>query len=452
MGHLVGLFYVASFVAAAWISLSTNYGFWAVLAFVAVVAGGKLLSRYGRLSWRLTADTRPLIFVDARMGVRPTILGNRVPDGYRFACLFFGSGLIDRTRRLDHGFRYDVLDPIPDPSGETRDIATLCDERAHQIADLARSNGCRIHLLWSGGIDSTGATVALVRALEPAGELNRLRIFYSPASRREYPAFFSRHIKGRIDRQKIQSLAPAFQGDAIVVTGEHGDQLFGSATALGLPFDLLETPWERALPELLERRLASEKRAVLMTEYLSPQIRGAPVPVKTLYDCLWWLNFSLKWQAVSLRMVAGQTVAPPLELQQRVQHFFRTDDFQRWALRNPDKRIRQSWESYKWPLRDYIFAFTGDVDYRDTKLKQPSLRGMLGRPVKRSALALTAAGMPVWQLADESLRKPLPAEKAQAADGDGPEISFEFTVGQSRSDTFEPKREEPLWDDLSEGE
>ena len=39
---------------------------------------------------------------------------------------------------------------------------------------------------------------------------------------------------------------------------------------------------------------------------------------------------------------------------------------------NHDLKIRDTWESYKWIAKDYIFEFTGDADYRDNKLKKDS--------------------------------------------------------------------------------
>lgn len=452
MKHRVELLYLAIVLAVVWLVWRTTGGLIAFIVLFAALAGGRYLVRYMQIWWGFFPDRRPLIYLDGRMGVRPTVLANPIPDGYRLACLFFGSGLIDRTRTLDHGFRYEVLDPIPDALGTDCAIASLCDQRAHRIAEVARTGSRPIHLLWSGGIDSTTAAVALIKALDSADDLKRLKIFYSPASRSEYPAFFFTHIKGKISWEKIRSITPAFAGNAVVVTGELGDQLFGSSTALGLPFDLLGRPWQEALPELLAQRFASDRRAAAMTAYLSPQILRAPVAITNLYDCLWWLNFSLKWQPVSLRMMAGQTDTPPLQLRERVQHFFQTNGFQLWALRNPDKRIRGTWQTYKWPLRDYIFAFTGDANYRDTKLKQPSLRGMMQRRVARSALALTAAGQLVSQLADESLRRPLPAEQGESSDGPEVEVSIEYTVRFSRPERFDAKQEEPLWENLADDE
>jgi hypothetical protein len=43
-------------------------------------------------------------------------------------------------------------------------------------------------------------------------------------------------------------------------------------------------------------------------------------------------------------------------------------------MNNPDKKIRDTLESYKWPAKDYIFDYTKDEPYRQSKLKVGSLR------------------------------------------------------------------------------
>lgn len=439
-------FITLALIAAIYVWLTTDIGLWPVFAVGAVSVVGNIIA-YRRHFWHgAKADRRALIFVDGWMGVRPTVLKNALPDGYRLACLFFGAGLIDRTRTLDHGFAYKVLDEIPRHPRDGLNMDELCEARGRRIVSDAQRNNQPIHLLWSGGIDSTAAAVSLVEALRDADDLKRLTIYYSPASRKEYPWFFQHQIKGQIARKKIIGVAPAFEKNALVVTGEHGDQLFGSATALGLDRAFLAQPWQTALPRLLSQRLASSHRAQAVTDYLSPQIERAPVPIPSLYECLWWLNFSCKWQSVSVRMIASSRAGAYSELRPRLRHFFQNDDFQSWALTNPDKRIRDTWESYKWPLRDYIHAFTGDDSYRDTKLKEPSLKGMLARKVRSSALALGPDGGALWQHRDLTLKKALPGDSglgAEIDDSDDSEtgISFEFSA----------ERESDLWDGMGDG-
>lgn len=396
-----------------------DYVFWLVILFcwlvvaalaaqVAEWASAKLRQRRDATAWReRKPHDRPIIYLDARMAVGAEVLGRRVPQGYRLASLFFGVGLIDRTRRLDHGFSYEVLDPIPAldgvPAGGGPTLAELCDARGAELVALSRRSGRPIRLFWSGGIDSTAACIALLKALDE-GERDRLEVVFSKQSVKEYRRFHGEFIKRLPKRIKVSRVGKALREDRINVTGEHGDQLFGSVKALGLPFEALRTPWETALPQLLRTQLATTKSADTVLRYLAPQFGRCPVPLPNLFELLWWMNFSLKWQAVSLRMLTSTNLSRWPRLEPTLAHFYRTEDFQRWSLTHPGKRIGDTMASYKWPLKDYIRDFTGDADYHADKQKEPSLRGVLISQRKGMGLAVDADRRAFLQPFDDSLR------------------------------------------------
>lgn len=417
-----------------------------ILYAVAAAFGVRAYRRRVALVWRGEApEPRPLVFVEPRLAVAPSIFGHAVPEGYRLASLYFGTGLIDRSETLDHGFRYHVLDRIP-TSRPTPPLAALLDARARALRQRSDAEDAPLRLLWSGGVDSTAAACALMRAFADAP--GRLEIFWSAESRAEYPWFFTRHVRGWPARRKIKSVREAFQGRAIVTTGEHGDQLFGSMKALALDAVDLAAPWPDRFPRVLAQELGEARRADAVMAYLSPQIAAAPAEAapQRLFDLLWWLNFSLKWQAVSLRMLADgdpkHWAAKP-----RTHHFFQTEGFQLWALANADKRIRGGasgfdWPSYKWPLKDAIYAFTADAAYRDAKEKEPSLRGRMGRrpwATRGLALGVAADGEALYQPYDRSL-----ALAAADKSGDGEELGIEFQIGS--------EREKKLWAPLDDAD
>ena len=61
--------------------------------------------------------------------------------------------------------------------------------------------------------------------------------------------------------------------------------------------------------------------------------------------------------------------------------FFNCDSLQLWAINNTDPRYRgagdteETWKMYKKPLKDYIYQYTNDPDYRDNKMKKNSIYG-----------------------------------------------------------------------------
>ncbi len=419
------------------------------------------------LSWRASLWTEgdgqvgALSYVSAPMAVRPTVLGHSVPVGYRLSSLYFGCGLVDRTGTLDHGFPVELIDPLTDlaisddllsPGTVTRASAvssmeSLCLERAEEIVNRARAENRPIRLLWSGGIDSTAAAVALFKTIDPLQD--QLEIYYSKHSVKEYKTFFNQFVT-QYRHIKIKSIGDALGSDALLVTGEHGDQLFGSLKALSINWKLLNSPWQAGLRVELSKRLASSYRVDQVVDYLAPLVKRAPVPVYSLWDLLWWLNFSTKWQSVALRIPAieASKKKPVLDIHQQfdlTEHFFRKDAFQLWALRHRRFAIDAGdWKTYKWPLKEFIYTYNNDKYYRKGKRKIASLNTVMNRPdrlaFKRRSLAIDAGGVVLLQQFDDSLRDELP-HTAESTEQGGVSITYDRTL------------ESDLWSDLgSSGE
>jgi len=305
-----------------------------------------------------------------------------IDPAYRQLVKFFGCALIDRSETLQPGFPYRVLSPLPSSwNAAVPDLATLCDRRAQDLIQQAQQTGLPIRLLWSGGIDSTAALSACIKAAEAQSAIDVLEVWLSRHSVRENKRYFREVIKPRLAYKKAWDITKALTPDALIVTGELGDQLFGSLLA----FDYLDNgtlfqPWEptfrRALGSDPERIVAPD--AVL--QFLAPQLVRSPVPLETLFDLLWWLNFSLKWQTVQLRL-AARVPQHYTDLHGALRHFFDTEDFQHWSVKNHDLKIQRDWASYKFPLKQYIFDFFPDRDYLQHKCKEASLRHLTD-PIK----------------------------------------------------------------------
>jgi hypothetical protein len=305
----------------------------------------------------------------------------KLPRDYVLACRFLHCSIIDRTATLDQGFAYTALDRIPAPATNGATFAHLCDTIGAEIVADAIATGKDIAVLWSGGIDSTTALIAVMKAAEQRGCTGRIRVLLSLDSVQEHPGFFLRQIKGRYRLQAVtHPISAALDPCLVNVTGEHGDQLFGShilasyvRRGLGL------ADYRDMLPLVLLERLRNPLSARRVQRYLAPVIAAAPVPVRTLFDCLWWLNFSLKWQEVTLRLPVfrgneARTVYDSLR------HFFRDERFQAWALANGQIRRVPVWARYKEEAKQYILGFTGDRDYYQTKEKEDSLKNVMVDP------------------------------------------------------------------------
>ena len=278
--------------------------------------------------------------------------------------LFFGVPLMDRTQTLQGPVRTAIVTPSPtaaevaafaersrtacppgaDPCVHSFD--TACMARARHIWAESEADPKRfldVAVMWSGGIDSTLALVCLLRAAEDIGQRRRERlvVVLDEKSIGEYPFFHENFINKsgapglrseRLDNQSLASVAR--RTDRLSVTGELGDQLFGSDrcyaafvpvwppppqilpeadTGSFLPQQQpsyakppnpnwftagLHAPWqETLLPALEDKQLLCGSRAE-WEAWIQPQLAAAPFPIRSTFDMLWWLNFSCKWQQV----------------------------------------------------------------------------------------------------------------------------------------------------------
>ena len=299
---------------------------------------------------------------------------------YLKACQFFGATLIDRTKTLETGIDFKVIDPMITPIAHIDSFEALCEQRAYQLIELAK--GRTIRVLWSGGIDSTVALIALESALAAKGNMAQLKVLLSTESIAEFPSFFQEKIEGKLDFTLMKTTIYEHLDQAeLNLTGEHGDQLFGSDklkywVQSGEAF----RPYQEILDYVISRKLGTEKHTQALIDYLAPQLSKSPIPIHTLYDYLWWMNFSMKWQNVSMRLIHGMKESHEL-LNQSIFHFFQSTDFQQWSLLNHHQKIDSTWNSYKQPAKDYIYQYHDDKDYWRYKEKEPSLKQVIvGEP------------------------------------------------------------------------
>jgi hypothetical protein len=325
-----------------------------------------------------------VIFINSHRGKSGVLFGEKLPEEYVLACKFFDCGIMDRTRTLDQGFGYRILDDIPiAPSPEESfdpdaAFAEVCDAVARDLIGRALSEDRKIRVLWSGGIDSTVALIALLKHL-PATEHHRLVPLLNMVSINEYPLFFRRHILSKLPfRQVPAPITEHFGERELIVTGEHGDQLFGSDKLLPLIANgLAYEPWEEVLPLHLFDKFGNHKKVDRLLLYLSPQFAASERPLRSTFELFWWLNYSLKWQQVSLRLPVFTFRENVARVFDRTHHFFRDERFQRWSLANHPNRACRGLTDYKQSAKAYIYDFTGDEEYLSTKTKEPSLKNVI---------------------------------------------------------------------------
>jgi hypothetical protein len=296
--------------------------------------------------------------------------------------------------------RFGACCPMPEVKGPAMSFADCCDVRARELLD---GHG-RLHVMWSGGIDSTVALVALLKAL-PANERDRLTVYLSSHSVAENPGFYQTRIAGQLAVQRTGGKAGLY--DETVVTGELGDQLFGSDLMLEatrrLGFECLAQPHAVVLPRLFASIAGDAETGAAIYRRYAPIADEAPYHLIRAQDFLWWWNFSQKWQHVKYRHLLYE---PPgsnyLGMLGKVRHFFDTEAFQRWSLTHPGGKLGASIDTYKMPAKRYIVEYTGDAGYL-AKMKIGSLCKVFKYP---PVAAITTDGAPIDQAGLQDFVRP----------------------------------------------
>jgi hypothetical protein len=303
--------------------------------------------------------------------------------------------LVDRCGYVSTPYVFENKFSIPkDLSNFNKTYEQVCVERAEQLIAHSRQLGKPLLLLYSGGIDSTTVLVSFIKA---AGNNTRdIIVALNPASIQENPRFYYQHIRGKFRLMASERALDLIDGEYVMVGGEFNDQLFGSDILLSYKnlygFDRILEPYNEGniVPFFINNGMSVEY-AKFWFDLMDQQIKATNLcEVKSVRDFFWWYNFCFKWQSVYYRIIA-RTSRRELITDQFISdyyhQFFESQDFQRWSMLNPDKKIVDSWESYKISAKQMIFEYTKDQDYFKNKMKLGSLFGIFKKRSVPDALA-----------------------------------------------------------------
>src|SRR6185312_8528239 len=271
--------------------------------------------------------------------------------------------IYDRTQTLFPRPEIKCLTPIGDPNGEKHTVDELMANRVQEI--VAAANGRKIAVCWSGGLDSTSVLLAFMEVLKAAD----ITVIMNQKSIDEYPLMYNELIKDQCPIIEMPEFAvedtmnKVVKDGYVVVTGEIGDQMFGSIKFMEYAdqADLLK-PWTEIL-----KGVSGDTQNSYQT-----LVAACPVPMTTVKMFWWWFNYVIKYQGVQLRMLIS---APDTRLNDNVFHFFDNKQWNDWCLYT-DQEVRYPGSDplmYKKPLKDYILDKTGDQDYYAHKGKVRSL-------------------------------------------------------------------------------
>ena len=291
---------------------------------------------------------------------------------------FFGIFIVDRTKVFKQGAEYKIVEEIPEGQ-VAKTFSQLVDERAEQLKEKYKDRP--MVLMWSGGLDSTTAFYALVKAD------CKLIMHINHHSIAEHPLLAAEILSGKFKRNVIHKYVHTgalgsrkmgipdwthpcefnyrewlkSQDKPIVITGEIGDQLFGSAISYVHSFKTRQDFYRKRVPE----NIANELEPTIKNFLNKPEHRIS------FGEWTWAVNFTCKYQNVLLRMGSLWRLSP---LFGNCDHFFNTKEFQLWSMQNFEKNASyQSQYVYKQPMREYIMGKGGDQTWAMNKRKIGSL-------------------------------------------------------------------------------
>lgn len=319
------------------------------------------------------------------------------------------SMLQDRTEAVRWPVLCDLAPglEIPEIPSETQTYEECLALRAQEIIEQSRRLSLPIRLLYSGGIDSTLALISLRQQLTEKEARQRIELVCSLESREENPWLWSRLIlKEGLRLIPAEQIDSQLADSAIITGGEFNDQLWGSEVYRDLerwrgPEALSRRSRDDWLGEYLRERLA-KPAAEAWRALTEMTLARSPVPLETLSDQWWWLNFAWKWSQVYWQPIMrrqGQIREWNPELYQQ---FYQTREFQIWSMTHPQERRPQSYHSWKAPARELIQRFQGP-EYQ-AKIKRASLWRVM--TARRCRTLITSDQEDHWQISPEQWLDP----------------------------------------------
>jgi len=240
-----------------------------------------------------------------------------------------------------------------------------CFQRAEQLLRLKKD---RYYISYSGGIDSTAVLVAM-QEVWPKADLEKVVVLLSKTSIEENPTFFNRHVSKYPLETSLQNASRLLRKpNTLLVTGEMGDQLFGSVILM-LPCQeegdqILKADFREAVPGIFKGLQLHMGQLSESTNYerFYQIVEECPFPIQTTFDFFWWFNFTQKWQFVKYRFLQSSDWDLHLRYGEQILHFYDTIAFQQWSLKNHDLKIQDTWESYKFTNKEFIYKYTKDPE------------------------------------------------------------------------------------------
>jgi len=262
--------------------------------------------------------------------------------------------IIDRTGQVVMPFNFHIDRPWTNKS-----LPMDLDECFRlRITQLTTSNQ-KLNLFWSGGIDSTAMVVGF---LKHCTNLGQLRILYSSHSVKEHPGFF-------LDLCQIPAIEMIEFGGDVYMTQQF-DGLFISADVAdditaSLDQSFFDEVGYKGLHSSWKDLFYKKTNDLNFVNFCEQYFSTSQIPIDTVMQARWWFYVVCKIQKYPPGHARVLNDQQPLAV-----GFFDTEEFETYTYYCMDKLIESdSYNSYKQFLKDYIYDYDRDSNYRTNKQK-----------------------------------------------------------------------------------
>ena len=261
---------------------------------------------------------------------------------------------VDRTQNIYGPFNFEIMRPWAAPDTPL----TFDDVIARRVSNYINT-GEKLNLCWSGGIDSNCLVAGF---LQHAKYIDQLRILYSPFSLYENRDFFRYLEKNYPQLEMLDISGDVYLNDTfdgVMISGHGGDEFTASLDESffkSVGVDRLHRPWQEFVhdPELQE----------FCKEYFALSQR----PINTVLEARWWFYAATKSQVFDSKFSAFTNSAS-------TSSFFNFKEFEDYMWHNTDQIIvNDNYNSYKQFMKNYIYEFDGNEEYRVLGRKLSSLQ------------------------------------------------------------------------------
>ena len=266
----------------------------------------------------------------------------------------------DRTRQLFDIPEIETITPIGKLC-EPKSIEQMCHDSTQYIIDSAGSK--KIVITWSGGIDSTLMLSEFIKICPK----DQLVVMMNDNSILEYPDFYEKNIKGKLETKQMDFYTPNALREAIVdgvvVTGHLMDPVFGVGMYSIMPKERLQQKMSDFLNEVDKFSQDSYNRL----------ISACPREIVDVKDFFWWLDYTVNYQSEQLMWLLE---LEEMILDKNLFHFGASSDWNDYAVSTPAeiKYPGYNFQDYKMPLKQQLYKFTKDKEYTEKKIKVHSWR------------------------------------------------------------------------------